>query len=556
MNKFTIIPASLSYQSAPKVDQKVTVTLEEKQQQITEYDRNATISLENVFESERQASRIYRPTFKINYLYSNTLTGTTNYTPFRNNLFYVNSLESTQTNIWKGFPQYYEFDFYRPDINDQHLDYYAKSAYTYNWSYYFSYPFQNNPNQVLYTNLVSINSWIAKDGIPFSIQNTTFNGSNVIAFQCVAPHGLSVGEYVRLSFKYGIVDLFEVYSLGNGQTDSDEYIFNIFNYGYTGTTFNNGKVGTFKRVVNPNNVFETTSDYYVRQNKILTGVDDALMTKSGFEKNIFSEEKQLQLSSLTPNFITTIAQKTSSNAYNVTSSYDLDITTLIDNQKRPLSELFLTIIHKGYTGYFYDPSNPIGIKRGWEFNLSSPTNPYWDRNNTNSNSNLQISTYTKQNYTFAFTKNLNVGDIIDGDFCEWNNYEQIERVVSPLYHKINFNPNVFTHLPIREGYYYKPHHSMTLRVFSDYVETANVGSVDNVPSYSYYSSADRQFRWRDLYDYGFFDNIGRGVDYPFLNSAHYPFTSIVFRLIPEGVNFNDNLFGINFPIKPLFDECA
>jgi hypothetical protein len=151
---------------------------------------------------------------------------------------------------------------------------------------------------------------------------------------------------------------------------------------------------------------------------------------------------------------------------------------------------------------------------------------------------------------------LNVGDIIDGDFCEWNNYEQIERVVSPLYHKINFNPNVFTHLPIREGYYYKPNHSMALRVFSDYIETANVGSVDNVPSYSYYSSADRQFRWRDLYDYGFFDNIGRGVDYPFLNSAHYPFTSIVFRLIPEGVNFNDNLFGINFPIKPLFDECA
>lgn len=556
MNKFTIIPSSLSYQSAPRVDQKVTITLEEKQQQITEYDRNATISLEDVFNSERQASTIFRPTFKINYLYANSLTGTTTYTPFRNNLFYVGSLESTQTNIWKGFPQYYEFDFYRPDITDQHLDYIAKSAYTYNWSYYFSYAFENNPNQVLYTTLANINSWVAKDGIPFTILNTTQNGSNIISFQCVAPHGLTVGEYVQLSFLYNTVDLFEVYSLGNGQTDSKEYIFNIFNYGYTGTTFSNGKVGTFKRVINPENLTETTSNYYIRKNKILSSLEDVTMTKAGFEKNVFFEEKQLQLSSLTPNFITTIAQKTSSNSYNITSTYDLDIAPLIDNQKRPLTELFLTIVHKGYTGYFYDPTSTIGIKRGWEFNLTSTLNPYWNVSNPQSNSNLPISTYTKQGRTFAFTKDLNKGDIIDGDFCEWNNYEQVERVISPLYHKIMFNPNVFTHLPNNEGYYYQPHHSMTIRVFSDYIDTAPIGSVDNVPSYSFFSRIDQQFRWRDIYEYGFYDNLSRGVDYPFLNSAHYPFSSIVFRLIPEGVNFNDNLFGINVPIKPLFDDCA
>jgi hypothetical protein len=41
--------------------------------------------------------------------------------------------------IWKGFPQYYEFDFYRPNITDQHITYEAKSAYTYNWTYYVSY---------------------------------------------------------------------------------------------------------------------------------------------------------------------------------------------------------------------------------------------------------------------------------------------------------------------------------------------------------------------------------------------------------------------------------
>jgi len=555
MNRYSIIPSNQQYKSAPTVDQKIAVNLESKQQQITEYDRNATIGLGDVFDSERQASTIFRPTFKLTYLYANTLTGTTNYLPFQYNLYLVGALESKFNGIWKGFPQYFEFDFYRADITDQHLDYFAKSAYTYNWSYYFSYPYQNNPNQVLFTTLCSINSWTAKDGIPFTILNTTQNGSNIISFQCISPHGLTVGEYVQLPFKYRNSDLFEVYSLGNGKTESDPYIFNIFDYGYTGTTFANGKVGTFKRVINPENLSETTSKYYIRQHKILTNLEDTLMTKAGFEKNVFTEEKQLQLSSLTPNNITTIVQKTSSNAYDVTSAYDIDIAPLRDNQKRPISELYLTIIHKGYTGYFYDSDYQIGIKRGWEFNLTKTPNAYWDRNNTNSNSNIPLSSYTRGNYTFVYSSNIKKDDIVDGDFCEWNDYEQIERVVSPIYHKINFNPKTFGHLPTNEGYYYQPHQLMTLKVFSDYVETGSVGNVDNVPSWAYFSQTDQQFRWRDLYSYGFFDNLSRGVDYPFLNSAHYPFTNSVFRLIPEGVNYNENLLGINISLKPLVDGC-
>ena len=158
-------------------------------------------------------------------------------------------------------------------------------------------------------------------------------------------------------------------------------------------------------------------------------------------------------------------------------------------------------------------------------------------------------------YTFAYSKNLNRGDIIDGDFCEWNDYEQQERVVSSYYQKIIFNKNNFTTFPENYGYYYGPHNKMTLRNFSDYVETADVGEVDNVPTYSFFSQVDQQFRWRDLYTYGFIDSAFIGVDYPFLNSAHYPFENVVFRLIPEGANYNSTIQGINFPIKPLIDGC-
>ncbi len=561
MNKFTIIPSSQEYQAAPSVDQDITITLEQQSQQMVEYDRSQSISLAQVFDDERQSSGIFRPTFKVNYLYGNTYTGTTEYVPFRNTLYYVNPEQSFVSTIWKGFPQYYEFDFYRPNISDQHINYVAKSAYTYNWTYYISYAQSNNYlKQMSYTLNNSSYDWYASEGIPFSIINGTQNGSNVIRFQCIAPHGLTVGEYVELPFFYNQLNLFQVYSLGNNQLDSDPYVFNLFNFGYTGTTFANGVTGTFKRVINPDNLLETKSKYYVREHKILTNVGDCIMVKNAFEKNLFNEERKFEYSSITPNQISRISQKTSSNSYNVTVNYDLDLNGVLDNQKRPVSELFLTIINKGYTGYFNQPNNGIGLKQGWEFNLTRPISSWWDLKNTYSDTNIQTSNYTLTSgvtKTFYYNQDLKKDDLIDGDFCEWNDYNQIERVISPYYQKLNYNQNVFqtteTYSTNSPGFYYKPHTSMRIRVFSDYVETAVAEQVENVPFYSFYSSADQSFRWRDIYTYGFKDNLERGVDFPFMNSAQYPYQEAIFRLIPEGINYNS--LGVQYPIKPLFDEC-
>ena len=563
MNKYTIIPSSQEYKSAPFVDQDITIALEQQSQQMVEYDRSQSISLAQVFDDERQSSSIFRPTFKVNYLYGNTYTGTTEYVPFKNNLYYVEPEQSYVSGLWKGFPQYYEFDFYRPDVQDQHINYRAKSAYTYNWTYYVSYASNNNyTKRMSYSLNNSSYDWIASDGIPFSILNGSQNGSNVIRFECIAPHGLTIGEYVELPFFYNQTNLFQVYSLGNNQFGSDIYVFNIFNFGYTGTTFANGVTGTFKRVINPDNLFETRSKYYVREHKILTNVNDCIMTKNGFEKNVFVEEKKFEYSSITPNNISRVSQKTSSNSYNVTVNYDINLAGLVDNQKRPISELYLTIINKGYTGYFNYPTNGVGLKQGWEFNLTKTSNTWWDSTNLNSNTNIQTSNYTLTNgvtRTFYYNQDLMSGDTIDGDFCEWNDYEQLERVVSPYYHKLKYNQNIFqtTQNPTTNasGFYYEPHVPMTIRVFSDYIETGDIQFVDGVPTYAYFSNSDQQFRWRDLYTYGFKENLNRGVTYPFLNFAHYPFKESQFRLIPEGINYNSDLLGVPFPVKPLIDEC-
>jgi len=562
MDRYTLIPSNLSYKSAPIVDQELTIGLNEQQQELIEYDRSATISLAQVYDDERQGSTVFRPTFKVNYLYANGITGTTDYLPFQYNLYYVDQVESKVSGIWKGFPQYYEFDFFRPNIQDQHLNYRSVSAYSYNWNYYMTYASANDENKKMSYSSTAIGNinWVVKDGIPFSLVNTVLNGKPIILFQCIAPHGLTVGEYVELSFSYSNNKIFQVYSLGNGLFESEANIFSILNYGYTGTTFNNGRTGTFRRFINPSNP-ETKSKYYIRKHKVLTNVGDVAVIRNGFESNPFKDEKKLELGPITPNGITRISQKTSSKSYNFTVEKDLDLFGLIDNHNRPVSELFLTIINKGYTGYFNWPTNNIGLKQGWAFNITSTPNSWWDANNVNSNSNIGVNSYTKTNgttKTFYYNKDLQKGDVIDGDFCEWNDYEQLERVVSSYYQKIKFNQNVFqtTQNPSTNspGYYYMPHNKMTIRVFSDYIETANSQNVLNIPNYAFYSQTDASFRWRDLYTYGFIDNLGRGVDYPYLNNAHYPFENVVFRLIPEGYNQSANL-GYDVVVKPLIDGC-
>ena len=568
MNNFTIIPSGLKYKGAPSVDERVTISLNQQSQQITEYDRSVTISLAQVYDDERQRCTVFRPTFKVNYVYDNTYVGSTTYLPFQYNLYYVDAENSTVSGIWKGYPQYYEFDFFRPIVDNQQFPYKSKSAYTYNWMYYLTYPFENDYTKKLsyYTpenNQVPDFDWQAQEGIPFVIENIEINGNGLVSFKCIAPHGLSVDEYVELSLTYRNSNIFQVYSLGNGLFDSDPYVFNVFNIGYTGNTFADNVYGFFKRVINPDNLLETKSKYYVRKHKVITNLDDLIITKNGFEKNVFNEQKQFEYSSITPNQISRISQKTSSNSYNITSAYDLDFAGYKDNQMRPLSELYLTIINKGYSGYFNEPSFGYGLKEGWEFNLTEQLTDYWDLNNFESTcKNVSLSSYTLTSgstKTFYYNQNLSKGDILYGDFCEWNDYEQLERVISPYYQKINYNQTVFQTSDFvytnSKGFYYAPHNKMTLKVFSDYIETGNVEFIDQLPEYSFYSESDQQFRWRDLYTYGFFDNLDRGVDYPFLNTSHYPFADIVFRLIPEGSNYNESLNGVDIPIKPLIDDC-
>jgi len=545
------------------VDEAIRVPLNQTFKQQVEFDRTEEINLAQLFQKEREESTIFRPTTKIVFLFSNEYSGSTSYVPYRNNLFYSNAISNAITATgnpsapWDGFPQYFEFDFIRTDNNvngyttgvGSHLNFINKSATTYNWMYHLTYPHLNVDRQLYADDQVTTNTWTwqAFDGIPFIIENNSLFGDDVISFRCPMKHGLSVGEYVKLNFNYNGIDLFQVTSLGNENYGSGDYIFNIQNIGYLGTTFNISTTGTFKRVINSTNELDTTSNYYVRVHKILTSIEDSVLVNAGFEKNIFGKVVKFEKAVLTPNGVDRSSVKEG----------NINIEGLRDNLNRPVSELFFSFIWKGYFGWTLGPNS--NLKEGYEFNLPLENNQpsvWWDQTNSQSNTGLVTNNYTSNGNIFYYVENLNIGDNINGDFCEFNPYEQKERVISEIYQKFTYNSNYFSSPSFLSqnnqlGYYYKVHHPMTIKVFSTSINEEGYQNINLVPDYAYFSITSQTFRWRDIYPYGYKDSEGFGVDYPFLNGAHYPYDQIIFRLIGDGSNINNP----NVIAEPTIDDC-
>lgn len=589
-----IIESTQRYKGAPKQDQQMNIPLIQNQKQLVEFDRSVDLSLSTVFDDERQESFTFRPVGKYMMVFENAYTGSTTYSPFRDNLYYTNAIKNAisyyplgtsptsvgttnQTIPWDGFPQYSEFDFIRADINvdgytignGKQVDFKSVSASTYNWSHYLSYAFQNDSNKQLYAIEPQTNiswTWTAGQGLPYVIAVGTDREKRFISFKCPVVHGLSVGEYVLLSTNYNGNSFFQVTSLGDGGSGSENYIFNIRNIGYTGTTFITLTKGTFRRVLNPANSADTISEYYIRKHKILTKPGCAVVVNAGYEQNIYNNKQKCEVKAITPNQKSRTSVKEGSRSYTLSFNCDVNTRTLLDNQKRPVSELFFTTIWRGYFGW------TDKLKQGWLFNTfldKDKPQIWWDQNNQNSNTLITQGQYntTMTQYPFYYNNLLNEGDIVDGDYCEWNDFEQLERVISIYQHKIIYNQTHFkldNTLPTtnQPGYFYEPHRGIQIRAFSDYIEEGDSKNVVGIPDYAYYSTTNALFRWRDLYPYGFIDTDGIGVDYPYLNDAHYPFLNTIFRITPEGYNIPSDYNQLGrVPIntttipEPIEDEC-
>ena len=582
IGKIQFIKGDLRYKGADDVGINVSIPLINTQKEIDEFNRTIIIDLAELYYKERQRSPFYLPTAKFSFIFENSYSGLSQpqgspYAPFNNNLFYVNpefykassyTPDGDQLNIpWAGFPTYEEFSFIRTDNSisgyttgtNPHVNFQNLQSQYYNWFIYTTYVFSGKSDvSMLYANdNQQTLSFQAGDGIPYTMYYVQIEGSNYWQLKSNVKHGLSVLEYVELNFTYNGTNIFQVDLLGDGTFGSEEYVINILDINYITNgqeNFWQGKVSTFKRVLYPDIPNETKSKYYIRLHKVLTSYNETNITNSGFELNSFRDVKKYFGVSLTPNFTARIATKEGSRSYNVSTSKPISLLNLKDNQKRPVTEIFFTVQNGGYFGWF-NPIPPGGsltspaLRQGWEMNITKTSSSWWT--NPQSLTNIPTSYYSRGSSNFRHNLPLNKGDIIYGDFCEWNDFEQTEKVISEYYHKFEFNQENFS-IGVNEGYYYKPHNKFTLRVFSDYIEDGNLGEIANVPDYSYYSETNNSFIWRDLYEFGFIDSDGIGVDYPFMNGKHYPYENFIFRIIPEGTNSGPLSGSIQDPIE---DAC-
>ena len=544
---------------------QINVDLQSQKKNIIEGDRSVLVNIEERFNNERQWSTKFRIAGKITNIFDNTISGITSYQPFRDSLYYVDALNTvTNGSLWKGYPQYDEFSFYRTRGIDGHVNFVNKSASTYNWMSYVSYANGKKENQYLkhtvnFESGTSVNSFVVTDGVPYYVLNKQNSGKNLITFYCGFKHNLKIGDWIYTKNEINGKRYFEVYSLGDESYGNEDTIFSIFNYGFEDPLFGNYATGNFKRVGDINNKTETTSEYYVRTHKIITEITSSDLTKLGFERNPFPVKKQLEYSALTPNNVQRTSVKDGTLTVGFSFDEDINISGLTDNLERPVTELFVTILNKGYMGWFNNPyvnGNTTGIQVGWDLNFKdNEIDDWWRIDNLNNRDTIPNSYYDLNGERFHYNSNLNKGDEIMGGVCEFNNYEQIETLLSEINHKISYNPQIFDNpsdnlLP--DGYTYKPHHNIPLRVYSDYVETGDRETVDLVPDYAFFSKYENQWRWRDIYQYGFIDSNGNGLNNPFLNGCHYPFKEIIFLLTP--MKRNINLFN-NIIFSPLTDDC-
>ena len=535
---------------------QMDINIESKTRPISENIMSETISQNTQFELERSESNIYRFYGNIKSLVSNVL--------FNDNLkIYqrdgVTQSEKTDANQvievdgWFGYfdddaetAQEYVSDannyndnksslceliHFSPGPNRLRFD---DSDGKQNYMLKITYPYETDDIE-----LVNNTSGVSlKDGINIiGAEERVMNERSYTSFRCVINHGLKKGDIVTLYGMGGLSDTqHQVVELGDQINNQRERYF-VLDIPVTESLNEiNVQTTTFKRTKD-----DVTSNYYVRKYKSLTtDFKDYDLFPASFAESYFGDEEV---------------------AYNFTK--DIDVSGLKDNLGRPLSELFLTIVKVDT-----DTSNDFKDQYWKDLtknNTNIPTDirdRFWTKikggflteNDTSVNYNVRSISSDGGTYPQFHFNNIDESDNeFIGDISEYNSIELSERIIDPIYHRVNTiyreyrkdivnlkttNDGGFEVDDLREGYIYRPHYRIKIREFASYIETGDESQVIGIPDYATidYQYEDKNgddvnvYKWRDLLDVGFYDETGRGLDYPFKSGAHYMYLDLRFFL--------------------------
>lgn len=599
-------------------DQYVNINLNNTYRTIPYNDINKTISANDILEKERQNCNKYRIVSTIKPYCTNVLfniTGTSvNDVYNENNSYFVfdkvsfrdrnennlltdeedfTYLESinyylTDSNGWLGYvapnsgvtqncqfidlmPSRKYFDF-TPRF-DNNLN-----KYDYNWEVCATYPAKIDSGHTLVNNGLIIGS----------VSEIEYGGRNLILFKIPFKHGLSVGENININGTLNNLfdGTYKVLTLGDGVGNFEENYF-IIDFEYdnekNNTTFSdNFLLGStkFKRLYS-----NRESKYYFRLFKKIDTQTSYEIYPLAFSKNIYGDR------------ITQVA-----------FNDEIDLGLITDYMGRPISEIYLSVIKcNTHDDIFSDVKaglDIIPIAELDELTEIMDIHRIHNRSGYTQNSDnypaISHSSFNQLNDSGNTFNNVfkveDTDEYFYGDLVEWNDLEQIEKVLCDVNHRFNTinrdycdltknsgcpfiviqngelvtapitnqNDTGYTYIdyyPRVEGYYYKPHNKIKIKYFSDYIEQGDTGTT-LIPSYATQIDSNL-FLWRDVNDIGYINEEGQTIDYPFLNNAHYLYNDINFYLKRQdpfgeyGLLFNgtpNDVYGEFFNVSDIYNN--
>lgn len=380
-----------------------------------------------------------------------------------------------------------------------------------NWELTISYPYAADKTHAMVSNGLSL----------IDVISVSVGGRDLKAIGTPVLHNLNIGDSVRIT---GTTDdgIYEVIKTGLDNGDLKGYYFCID----VDSGFTVSQTSKMTRLVGGN-----PSEYYFRKfKKIKTRytnpieTDDYEVYNLAFSESIFSD---------------TIAQ--------FVFNEDIDVSDLTDNLGRPLSEIYLTIIKTDSNGIFTNVKSGIEAPQLAEFNTSA-VNTYLQQypviQKIHNGGTFPFQSFTPLENNVLVSNNDFYGDVV-----EYNAFEVKETILGDVYHRFNTNNrqgagSVLVGGNRQEGYYYKAHHLIKIREFSNYIEQGD-RTISNMPDYRQ-DLGDGRYLWRDLLSIGI--NQGdKAIDYPFLNGCHYAYQNYCFEVKRQDPFNFWNLYSTEYP---------
>jgi hypothetical protein len=559
MEKKQIILPTRKYENAPSEELQVRIGLDEEKSILRIDDRDIILDLSEQFKTERDECLRYKIYGKIKMIFRNLYLGTSPYDYLENKL----ALEGNGEDLdFSGYLPYDEFAFLRKDVfreitNDVSID--SLLGFTgfsitttgdtlhqkitpitapyHNWNIYLShvyshtktFPMKYTLSGATKTEGSNLLTFTSGDGIPFRVSSTV----NLYKLTSPIKHGMSQGEYIIINSTP-----YYISSVGDEYYDSQNYVLNLYKTQFlTGVTLNQLVIG--KRCTNINNITGSTSEYYVHKHRILTSTNDYILDKVGFESLIFEEERKLLFQNKNGD-VDPLVERNRMESVLFDFKVPVTLTGITNNLNYTPTEVYVTTLFRNGNGYFNYPP-----KVGYSFHIHD----YWIDDHFigtgTTESGMTSTPMIVSGITFYTGNTLTKGDVVTGAFVEYDPVQMKERIISESFHKIISNQLVFDHdqssnieypgstsnNPI--GLYYQPHYRVKIRELSPYVETSDTNDILFLPDNARFFPSEKLWKWRDVYDIGYVDVDGFGVDYPFMNNTHYIQNDINFYLRNE-----------------------